>query len=200
MRLTQSVPEDVMVALFLRTEINSFRFRELLSNLLQRENVDRRMIDHPDLQNAAENALRAHLLGEFRGYQRDGDVFTGFPDHVEWWWGVISRADMERVKYINDDYWTTFSGGTRFVRDAAQRITAGEMEDVAAGYHSLAQSLAGSLLTGPCPPEPILLDNPKTDELVILEGHVRMTAYLLLPSQVLPELTVLIGRSECFYK
>ena len=47
-------------------------------------------------------------------------------------------ADLKRIKYINDPYWIDFSDGSRLVIDAAKRILAGAMPDVATGYRSLA--------------------------------------------------------------
>ncbi len=79
--------------------------------------------------------------------------------------------------------------------DAAKRILAGAMPDVAAGYRSLAQALA----EGAQFPELILLYSPKQDELVVLEGHVRVTAYvlcMLLPECLRAELAVLVGCSD----
>lgn len=69
------------------------------------------------------------------------------------------------------------------------------MPDVAAGYRSLAQALeAGAQF-----PELILLYNPREDELVVLEGHVRVTAYLvylLLSKNTAVDIPVLIGCSD----
>jgi len=110
------------------------------------------------LTDTSENLCRADLLGEWRGYRRDADVFKNLPD-------------------------------------AASRILGGAMPDVAAGYLSLAQALeAGAQF-----PELILVYNPQEDELVMLEGHVRVTAYLvylLLSKDTKLDLPVLVGCSD----
>jgi hypothetical protein len=41
----------------------------------------------------------------------------------------------------------------------------------------------------------ILLYNPRTEELVLLEGHVRMTGFLLRPDNLPSKLPVLLGVS-----
>jgi hypothetical protein len=47
---------------------------------------------------------------------------------VVWYRAALDRADWERVMYINDtEFWNEFSGGSRLVRDAVQRIYAGEV-------------------------------------------------------------------------
>lgn len=195
MRLGEPLSEEEMVAHFLRTEIHSARFGDEIRRLLERDQIATNIIEQPDLSDPAENAQRADLLGEFRGYRRNADVFTDLPDDVQWWRAFVSREDLERVKYLNDEYWIEFSGGSRLVSEAAQRILSGMMPDVADGYRSLAQAFA----RGDRFPEMILLYNPKEDELVLLEGHVRMTAYLLflrLLKNTPPELPILVGCSD----
>ena len=195
MRFAQPIPEEEMVAHFLLTELRSERFGKQIQRLLQRNRLNPKIIEQPDLKNPSENLHRANLLGEFRGYGRDAGVFKDLPDDVQWWRAFLSQADLQRVKYINDDYWTEFSGGSRLVRDAAQRIVSGAMPEVAAGYLSLARALE----QGAQFPELILFYNPKVEELVVLEGHVRVTGYMLylLLSQDTPlELPVLVGCSD----
>jgi len=181
--------------IFLLTELSSEHFGAAIRRLLEQKQLTSRLLEQPDLSNASENRHRAELLGEWRGYGRDGDVFTDLPGDVQWWRAFLSAADLERVKYLNDAYWIAFSGGSRLVRDAATRILAGAMPDVAAGYCSLAQALEAGIQF----PDLILLYNPKEDELVVLEGHVRVTAYavyLLLFKDAALDLPVLVGCSD----
>lgn len=194
-RFVQRIVEEAMVAHFLQTELHSVRFGPAIRGLLEQERLDVQLIERPGLNNPSENMQRAELLGAFRGYRRNADVFTDFPEDVQWWRAFVSWADPERIKYINDAYWIDFSGGSRLAIDAAKRILAGAMPNVAAGYRSLAQALA----QGAQFPELILLYNPKQDELVVLEGHVRFTAYLLfmlLAESTPSELPVLVGCSD----
>lgn len=195
MRFAQRIPEEAMVAHFLLMELHSVRFGSAIRGLLERERLDVQLIEHPDLNDPSENVQRAELLGAFRGYGRNADVFTDLPEDVQWWRAFVSAADLQRIKYINDTYWIDFSGGSRLVIDAAKRILAGAMPNVAAGYRSLAQALA----QGAQFPELILLYNPRQNELVVLEGHVRVTAYVLsmVLAECMPaELPVLVGCSD----
>jgi len=195
MRFDHPIAEAEMVAHFLLTELRSERFGTAIRRLLERKQLAPAIIEHPDLNDLSENGLRADLLGEWRGYGRDGDVFKDFPDDVQWWRAFLSSTDLERIKYLNDAYWIDFSGGSRLVRDAATRIVGGAMPDVAAGYRSLAQALE----SGARFPELILLYNPREDELVVLEGHVRVTAYLvylLMSETTVLDIPVLIGCSD----
>ena len=193
MRLLETISVDAMVAHFLKTEIHSVRFRSALLSLLARDGKDESIVDNPNLLDSAENAYRAALLGEFRGYGRDADVFQDFPDDMVWYRATLDRADRERVLYIDDEeFWNDFSGGSRLVRDAVQRIYAGEVPDEEAGWF---WPIADALAQGQTFPELILVYNPTTEELVLLEGHVRMTGFLLRPENLPSELPVLLGVS-----
>jgi len=193
MRLLETICAEAMVAHFLKTEIHSTRFRSALLRLLARDGKAESVVDNPDLQDPAENAYRAELLGEFRGYRRNADVFQDFPDDVVWYRATLDRADRERVLYINDEeFWNDFSGGSRRVRDAVQRIYKREVPDEeAAWFWPIAEALA----QGQSFPELILTYNPATEELVLLEGHVRMTGFLLRPENLPSELPILLGVS-----
>jgi hypothetical protein len=195
MRFAHPIAEAEMVAHFLHTELGSERFGAAIRRLLEQKQLTPKLLEHPNLSNASENRQRAELLGEWRGYRRDEDVFKDLPDDVQWWRAFLSAADLERVTHLNDAYWIAFSGGSRLVCDAATRILAGAMPDIAAGYCSLAHALE----TGIRFPDLILLYNPKEDKLVVLEGHVRVTAYmvyLLLSKNAALELSVLVGCSD----
>lgn len=195
MRLVQQIGEEEMVAHFLQTELHSDRFSDAIERLLHNGRIERRIVEQPDIHSEAENIQRAKVLGEWRGYGRSYDVFTEMPDDVQWWRALVNWADLERVKYINDEYWTEFSGGSRLVSDAARRILSGRMPEVAAGYLSMAQVLE----QGARFPEMIFIANPQKDDLVVLEGHVRITAHVLhqqISKNAPFELAVLVGCSD----
>jgi hypothetical protein len=191
MRHLHPIVEDEMVAVFLRTEAASTRFGPAILSLLRRDGQDRRVVDHPDLSDAAEIAYRRRLLGEHRGYGRDADVFTGFPDGVRWYRAVATREELARVRYIDDDYWIELSGGSRRATDAAARIRRG-FEAFRVGNGGF-WYLADALCAGATFPELILVGTDERAPLVLLEGHSRLTAYCLRPDCTPEELPVLVG-------
>lgn len=91
-----------MVAVFLATEIASSRFGSPIRALLQRDGQTPQIVDQPDLTSPAENAYRRQLLGEWRGYQRDADVFKDFPADVRWYRALATKDDLAQVRYLND--------------------------------------------------------------------------------------------------
>jgi len=104
MRLLHAISADEMVAVFLQTEVASTRFGPTILAILRHDGRDRQIIDQPDLSVAGDNAYRSHMLGAYRGYRRDADVFTGVPDDVRWYRALATRAELARVRYLNDDY------------------------------------------------------------------------------------------------
>lgn len=193
MRTIEKITEEEMVALFLQTEINSSRFSTSILHILKRDNVDRKVIDYPNLYDTAENAYRAALLGEFRGYKKNKEIFVDFPDDIQWERVLLNRQDLEQIKYINWDYWLEISDNTRLASEAAKKIGLGMIdEDEARGYWSVSDGLRKGLNL----PELILVSKSKEDSLVLLEGHVRLTAYLLKPEYLPPELSAIAGYSD----
>jgi hypothetical protein len=198
MQHQHAIGEDEMVAVFLRTEVASTRFAPTVLAILRRDGRERRIIEQPDLSNDADNAYRRHVLGEYRGYKRDADVFKDFPADVRWYRASATKEDLARVRYINDDYWTALSSGSRLVTDAVARIRQGiEVFGVSnGGFWSMADALA----KGASFPELILVGTDEHAPPVLLEGHVRLTAYFLQPDRTPPSLPVIIGYAEGMVK
>ena len=107
-----------MVALFLRTELTSVRHGRRIRELLDREKLSECLLTAADLTSPRDNTARRHLLSAHRGYQARVGLFNGFPDDVRWDWVALEPAELLQVKYINYDYWTELSGGSRLAADA----------------------------------------------------------------------------------
>jgi hypothetical protein len=180
-----------MVAHFMRTELHSMRHRQAILDLLQSHDQDRRIIDQPDLSNDAENAYRTQLLGAYRGYKRQEGVFQFVPADTAWRRYALSRNELARVRYINDDYWTDLSGGTRRAIDAARSIRAGM--EVFGQSTRWGLELASEVERGVVFPELILVCADEAADLTVLEGHVRLTAYCLALESVPEPLPVIVG-------
>src|SRR6266545_4373443 len=102
---------------------------------------------------------------------------------------------LARVRYIDYDYWVELSGGTRLAVDAAPRIRAGVAPFGVASDWAL--GMAEAVADGArFPPLILVTSAPGSDrELVVLEGHARLTAFLLCPDRLPSELEVLVGAS-----
>jgi hypothetical protein len=179
-----------MVAVFLRGELTSARFGPELRAAMGRHGVAERVVTEPDLDDEAENDVRRRILGGVDGY-RD-DYLDDFPDDVRWDWMAIIAAELAEVRYIDYSYWNELSGGTRLAVDAAPRVRAGVAPF---GFPSEALELAEALAAGAVFPPLILVTTGPGGGLVVLEGHSRLTAYMLVPDLLPPEMEVLAGSS-----
>ena len=193
MRLVESLSESDMVASFLRAEIASERFGGEILAILERDRRDRSVIDKPDLGNEGENRYRVQLLGEFRGYNRDRSLFENFPADVGWHRAGLSPEELAQVRYIDYSYWNELSGGTRLPVDAAKKIRAGV--EIYGVSNTRILRMADALRSGAAFPELILVGTAPGSDLVVLEGHRRLTAYALVPEAIPQGLTAIVGFS-----
>jgi hypothetical protein len=193
MRQLRPSSEAEMVALFLRAELSSDRWRDDLQALMKRAGLPDRVVTAPDLGDG-ENQDRLRLLTEHRGYGTRTDYFEGFPDDVCWQWMAITPAELSGVRYIEYDYWNELSGGTRLAVDAATRIRAGVTPFGVPNGRVLA--MAQAVAAGArFPPLILVTTGLGREDVVVLEGHVRLTAFMLARDRLPPELEVLVGFS-----
>jgi hypothetical protein len=97
------------------------------------------------------------------------------------------------LRYIQYSFWNEPSGGSRRPLDAAARIRDGIVvfgRLPTDGFLTAAESLTVAAM-----PELIVVGGPGP-RLVVLEGHVRLTALALRPELLPSELEVLLGRSS----
>jgi len=193
MRRLRPSSEAEMVALFLRTELPAARFRDTLQALLDQAGLPERLVIAPNLDDPAENQARGQLLTRHREYGTRTGLFDGFPHDVCWEWMAITPAELATVRYVDYDYWVELSGGTCLAVDAAPRIRAGVAPFGVSSHWAL--GMAQAVADGARFPPLILVTTGPSGGLVVLEGHVRLTAYMLCPDRLPPELEVLVGSS-----
>lgn len=189
MRVIKDTSEQDMVAVFLKAEINSSRWGPSITKLLEKHEINRKVIDIPNLDSKEENAQRGVILGEFRGYGKNDLLFKGFPKKVDWKRVELDKQDLSKVRYINYDYWVKLSNGSRLVQDAIINIKKGV--EIFGESNNQFWKLSEFIKTGGKFPEVILISN-KLGQLTLLEGHVRLTSYLLAGDNPQP-LEVIIG-------
>ena len=191
MKLVKSTTEADMIAVFLKAEIGSQRFGQIVLALLEHDKKSRTVVDMPDITNRDENTYRRKLLGAYRTY-----VFEELPTHVAWYRALLTRQEVAKVRYIDYDYWNELSSHTRLPHVAIEAIVAGrEIFGVSnEGFLDCAQALREGVRF----PELILVGASPTAVLTVFEGHVRLTAYMLAPECLPEELEVIVGFApEC---
>ncbi len=175
MRILRESSEEEMIACFLRGELTSRRFGPALRAALSAAGLPERLLTEPDLGDEAANRARRDLLGETRGYGRQRDVFDEtFPASVRWVRAELSPAELARVRYIDDSYWNELSGGSRRPADAARRIRDGVR---AFGVSNRGFAAAARAVARGEDFPPLILAGRDHDDLVCLEGHLRLTGH-----------------------
>ncbi|MFE9416161.1 hypothetical protein ACFYMX_11025 [Streptomyces griseofuscus] len=169
--------DDEMVACFLSGELSSQRFGQTLRSHLAAAGQAEQLLTHPDLSDTGANLARRALLAATRGYGESRDLFENFPNHVTWTRARLSADEAAEVRYLDYSYWVELSGGSRRPTDAAARIKAGiRAFDVP---NEPFVDAAHAFIRGERFP-PLILVGERQDNLVCLEGHLRLTAYALV--------------------
>lgn len=206
--LLNPITEDEMIALYLKGEVNSDRFGQLILEALTSDGVEREIIDSPDWNDASTSQYRRKLLGRLRGFGEDRLLFTGFPLDMKWFRASLTSDEVKKVQYINYDYWVQLSNGSRLPREAAKNIHKGvtAFSQSNNGFLRAAEAIfwhsnegvkaaASAVQEHTAFPEMIFVGSGVDEKLVVLEGHLRLTAYLLAESAMPEALTAIVGYS-----
>ena len=190
MKFLRKSSEDEMILEFLKAEYTSVRFSSTLKDVLWDFGCDRNIIFSADMQDAVENRTRKRILGAYRGYGEDRELFERFPEVFEWSVCSFSDNDIEKIRYIDYSYWNELSAGTQMPLDAAKTIRNGiKIYDVANdGFLQAAEYIKN----GGTFPKLFLL-TADYENFVIVEGHLRMTAYALVP-ECFKDVEVIVGK------
>ena len=177
MKILRNTTEAEMVLAFLQGEIRSHRFRDDILRALAKCGAAEELITEGDCADTAANALRAKVLGIFRGYP-NREIFEEYPENVMWKFVEFAEEDIEKLRYISYSYWDEISKGTSRPSEAAKTVAAGiEIFGVSNQYF-----LSGSelLRKGEHFPPIITLANDD-GTFTLLEGHCRATCYAMVP-------------------
>lgn len=178
MNILRASSEEEMIAEFLKAEYRSERFSEQIKEIMNALSFNESIILSANLNNAAENAERKKLLGEFRGYGLNRELFERFPAEINWSLCNFVSGDLNKIRYIDYSYWNELSRGTHSPLKAAQTILSGIeiYEQSNAGFVKAAEFIK----SGGKFPKTILLTSD-FEHFVIVEGHLRITAFALAP-------------------
>ncbi len=193
MRIVGPSSEEEMVAIYLQAETESSRFGPALHRILARDGVKRTIVDTPNLMDPDENAYRLRLLGESHGYRQNLTYYEGFPENIVWQRALLTSEELLHVKYMVLSYWNDLSNGTRSPLEAAKTIRTGRpVWGMATDWYL---QMADAVRKGVRYPELILVAVGEAMDLVVFEGHARLTAYALAPEAIPSEVMVILGTS-----
>ena len=188
--------EDEVTAIILQYNIDSVRFRGRLKELLRQQKLDMKIVTDPDLKNDSENKQRKQFVQSFNGSDIGGYLSSNFPKNVTWKKAQLNKNDLQKIKYINYDYWNELSHHTRLVCDGAKSIKKGVT--VFNKSNQPFWEAFEALKQGKKFPAPILVSQNTTSDLVVIDGHLRLTVYLLDARYTPNKVEAIIGYSENF--
>ena len=168
--------ENEVVLNFLTGELQSTRFNTKLKQTLKDLKITEQIITKPNLSNQKENELRKEILGQFRGYNKNLDLFENFPHFQSYDLCEFSSEDLENIFYMNYSYWNELSNNTQSPLEAAKNIQKNiEIYNVSNkpfidGINALARNK--NFL-------PMIFLTHDNKSFIVLEGHSRITIYAL---------------------
>jgi hypothetical protein len=177
---------DEMILSFIRAEIDSRRWGPRYAAALSERGFDRSsLIDRPDLKDSDANRNREILLGDVRGYGRNQLLFAKFPMDTKWRRASLGPTEFEGLRYIgNDSFWRDLTAGSRSVEDGAKNYKGSPIaDDVDSVVHEISRETSI--------PELILVESAQ-DRLVVLDGSIRATAYVVAKTR---PILALVGSS-----
>lgn len=192
MKLLAQIPESAMVATFLEAELTSERFANELKRVMQKLNVPEKTVVEPDLQDDQENELRAKVLGDYRGYKQNREIFTNFPNDLTWYKAELDRDEVGGLRYVDYSYWNELTDHTHLVKDAVKNIQRGKTVFNVPNDRFLA--VAEKIRQGEHDFGPMILwGKDEHSPLTILEGHLRATAFGLAEDKAPGTIKALVG-------
>ncbi len=174
MKFIRKSDENEMILSFLKGELTSKRFKHKLLNIIE-NNQD--IIKNGDINNQNENIIRYQILRKYRGYP-DKELFNNFPKIISWEYVELDSSDIEKIYYINYDYWNELSNNTSKPTEAAKTIKTGKEI-----YGISNEPFINGLKEIEKFP-PVILITCNKEKYLIIEGHSRMTIYGLEPKKM----------------
>lgn len=179
MREIKESTEEEMILDFLKGEIDSVRFSGDLIKVLKKLKLNETIINNGETSSKEENLLRLKIMNLYRGYP-DKELFENFPNIEKWKYVQLNEKDINKIFYIDYDYWNELSNNTSSPLEAVKNIKKGiEIYGVSNkpfidGIEFLKEN------TFP----PVILITCNDEKYLIIEGHSRMTIYGFIPEKL----------------
>lgn len=179
MKILRKSNEQEMILEFLKSEIDSKRFNKRLKKVIDELKLNIDIIYNGNILNEDENKNRLKTMNVFRGYP-DKELFKNFPKNIEWNLVELNQNDIEKVYYIDYDYWNELSNQTSSPIEAVKNINNGiEIYEV-----SNKPFIDGKEYIKNNKFPPVILLTCNNEKLLIIEGHSRMTIYGFDPTKL----------------
>ena len=170
MQFLEKSSEAEMVAEWLKAEMWSPRFSGPLKKIVRKFKQGQGIINNPRLTDKRENLLRRKILFSYRQ-----ETLKQFPQKISWQKVTLNLYDLQKIKYSNKDYLNERSLSVKLAKAAVKHVKKH-------GWF----------------PKMILISTQPGVPVAVLEGHLRLTAYLMAPEAIPNKLIAIIGYSSGF--
>jgi hypothetical protein len=158
------VSENEVIAEFLRGEF----YHDVFQHYRKGFSV---LVNHPDLTNERENALRRALL-----FRRRGRLWRELPAGTEWWEVELGPYEMLRTRVFPRNQWLRYGAPGFLLADTVGRLRSRIVSGSSDPFIEKLRSLGSEMETHPERSAVILITLDESSPLTIIEGNHRMTA------------------------
>jgi hypothetical protein len=194
LRLRHSLPEERVIAEFLRSEFHHSEFEDYRNEFAY-------LVTQPNFESHRENMLRRALL-----FLRRGSMWRELPGNTKWFEIELRDDDLARVRFFPRAQWRRVAQGSFYLKDVVQcirqKLKESTDDDFVGNLHLLSESFHDRQLS----PTVLLIGVDDKGPLTILDGNHRMAAAMLSESPaMLARLQFICGFSAdmvdcCWYR
>ncbi len=191
-RVIRRIPEDQVIAEFLKSDFENPAFREY-------QQILRNIVVNPDLDDASQNAQRRALL-----FIRHLSLWKELPTATEWYEVEIREEGLDGIRAFPRAQWRKLARGNFSITEVAERIR--RRQNVIEGpFLSKITAIGNELLQENTDLGTVILIGVNESEpLTILDGNHRLVAAMLASPCRLQRLRFLCGLSPrmtecCWY-
>jgi hypothetical protein len=193
MRRIRWVPEDEVIAEFLKTDFQCPEFADYQQSL-------NGLVSAPDLSNSEENSLRRALFS-----LRHGTLWGALPKDTVWYEVELRASDLSRIRAFPRAQWRKLARGDFAINKVVRCIAEGSRSPDPA-FLAKIQSLRSACLKPDRNPGAVLLIGLSgSGPFTILDGNHRLVAAMLNSPESLRSFRVYCGLSPrmvecCWYE
>jgi hypothetical protein len=188
-RLTRRIPEDEVIAEFLKNEFHRHEYRDYQESLSE-------IVTRPNIYDVDENAKRRALL-----FIRHRSLWKEIPPDTEWYEVEVEEADLGQIRVFPRAQWRKLGRGNFSMteiligmRTRQHTVDEAFLSKIAAIRKRLRQKDSG-------PGAVVLIGLNETEPLTVLDGNHRLVSAMLESPHKLNKLRFMCGisprMSEC---
>jgi hypothetical protein len=188
-RLTRRVPEDEVIAEFLKSEFHRHEYRDYQQSLAG-------IVTKPNVYDADENAKRRALL-----FIRHRSLWKEIPPDTEWYEVEVEEADLGQIRVFPRAQWRRLGRGNFSLNEILQGMRTRQHAVDQAFLSKIAAIRKRLRQKDSAPGAVVLIGLNETEPMTVLDGNHRLVSAMLETPHRLHKLRFLCGisphMSEC---